>query len=166
MYNYQAAVARINAQIDQQNADYAIGVGESQAKISGEKGAQTLGFIRSSQGASGLDVNSGSAKQVYNSQSGVLAEDQNTIRQNAAKTAYDYKTKAGFDTAQAGMYDAASKNATTAGWINAGSSLISTAGSVSSKWMQGNTAGLWGSSGSGGPITLYGPNQNVVGYTS
>lgn len=148
MYNYQAAVARINSQIDRSNADYAIGVGESQAKIAGQKGAQTLGFIRSTQGGNGLDVNIGSNRQVFNSQSGVLAQDQNTIRQNAAKTAYDYNVKAGFDEAQAGAYDAAAKNAKTAGWINAAGSLISTAGSVSSKWLQGNTSGLWGSNAS------------------
>lgn len=147
MYGYNAHVARLNAQIDKQNADYASNVGEDKAYVEGLKGAQTLGAIKVSQGASGLDVNSGSNKDVQTSQGIINKINTDTIRSNAAKTAYDYQVKAGQEKDQAAVYDKAGANATRAGMINVASSLVSTAGSVSSKWLQGQSAGLWGSNG-------------------
>jgi hypothetical protein len=54
------------------------------------------------------------------------------------------------DTNQATLDIAAGKNAAAAGDINAVSSILGTAGSVSSKWLQGNQVGLWGVSGNAG----------------
>lgn len=169
MYAYQAQVARYNAQIDKQNADYARYAGERSAANFGMKQAQTEATIRNNQAASGLDVNSGSAAQIQASARKVGQIDMATIRENAAKTAYDYEVKAVNDLNQAGLYDAASSNARSAGNLNMMASLISTAGSVSSKWMAGAQSGLWNGGGGGtasSGITLYGPDQNVVGYVA
>jgi hypothetical protein len=153
MFNYQAAVAQINSKIDLQNRDYAINQGEQQSAIYGMKEAQTFGQIRASQGASNIDVNSGSSAAVQSSERAVGAIDTTTIRSNAAKVAFDYQTKSTMDLNQSTLDTMAGINAKTAGDINATASILGTAGSVATKWMQGSTAGLFGSgtiSGGGG----------------
>lgn len=143
MYGYQANVARINSTIALQNSDYARMQGEQQAVIQGRRGAQQLGGIRAAQGASGLDVNSGSSSQVQASQKSTTALDLNQIRSNAAKTAYDFDVQSTEDINQAGLYTSAASNAKTAGDIGALTSIVGGAGSVSSKWLQGQQEGLW-----------------------
>ena len=143
MYNYQAAVAKINSQIDQQNREYALNYGEQQATIEGMKAGQQFGQIRAAEGASGIDVNTGSAADVQRSQRAVTAMDLTQIRSNAAKTAYDYNVKSVMDTNQASLDVMAGQNAKIAGGIKAASSILGTAGSVSSKWLQGQQAGLY-----------------------
>lgn len=142
---YQAQVAQINAQIDAQNADYARWVGEVQAEQVGMAGAQKLGMIRAAQGASNLDVNLGTQSAVQKSQQLVTAMDEWQVRQTAAKTAYDYTTKATMDMNQAGLYQMAAANASQAGNIALFSSILGTAGTVASKWSQGTQSGLFGS---------------------
>jgi len=141
MYNYQSRVAQINSQIDKQNADYAIVRGEQQASIEGMKGAQTLGQIKVAQAASGIDVNTGSAADVQESQKKITKMDMDTIRANASKTAYDYNVQSVQDINQAGLYGMASQNASAAGNIAMMSSIVSTAGSVSSKWLAASQSG-------------------------
>jgi len=145
MYNYQAQVARINADIDKQNAAYARNKGEIEATQYGQKAAQQRGGILSAQAASGLDVNSGSAAQVRSSQGTLTRMDLTQIRSNAAKVAYDYDVKSTMDINQANLDVMAGENAAKAGNINAMSSILGTVGSVSSKWMQGSQMGMWGS---------------------
>ena len=143
MYNYQAAVAKINSQIDKQNAEYAIDQGEKQAAIYGAKEAQTFGAIRAAQGASNIDVNSGSAARVQASEKLVGGIDTTQIRSNAAKVAFDYDVKSTMDLNQATLDTMAGINAKTAGDINMAASILGTVGSVSSKWMQGKTVGMF-----------------------
>jgi hypothetical protein len=169
MYKYQAQVARINSQIDLQNADYARNKGEIDSVQYGMKAAQRRGQITAAQGASGLDVHGGSATDVRASQQKVSQMDMNQIRSNAAKTAYDFTVQSVNDLNQAGLYDKAAKNSVTSGILNGLGSIIGTAGSVSSKWLQGRQMGLFGNSSSNsnlGGIDLYGPDQNVVGYVA
>ena len=145
MYNYQAGIAQINSKIDLQNADYARNVGEIQAQNYGIKAAQELGNIKTAQSASNIDINSGSAVDVRTSQSKVAQMDLTQIRSNAAKTAYDFDVKSTMDLNQSTLDIMGGENAKQAGDINAMSSIIGSVGSVSSKWMQGNQAGMWGS---------------------
>lgn len=145
MYDYQAQVAKINSQIDLQNRDYALNVGETQAGIEGMKASQQFGQIRAAQGASGLDVNSGSASRVQASQRTITGIDLTQIRANAGKTAYDFSTKSVMDTNQAALDVMAGANAKQAGDIGAISSILGSVSSVSSKWMAGKQQGLWGS---------------------
>jgi hypothetical protein len=143
MYNYKAQVAKINADIDRQNAAWARTKGETEAMQYGMKAAQQRGAIRAAQGASNIDVNTGSAKEVQRSQERIKDMDLATIRSNAAKVAYDYETKAVMDENQAGLDTMAGSYAKQAGEIGAASSIIGTVGTVSSKWQQGKTTGLW-----------------------
>lgn len=143
MYNYQAQVARINANIDKQNAEYALNQGEQESVIYGERGAQQRGAIVAAQGASNIAIGSGSNAQVVRSQDLLTRMDLTQIRSNAAKTAFDYTTKATFDTNQANLDVMAGENAKEAGDIGAFSSILGAAGSVSSKWMQGKSMGMF-----------------------
>lgn len=150
MYQYQAQVAKFNSDIDKQNASYALQVGDKQELNYGLQAGQKEAAIRTAQGASGLDVNSGSNAEVQRSQRQVAGMDMDTIRANAAKTAYDYDVKSVNDVNQAGLYSLASSNAEAAGNINMASSLISTAGSVANKWSAGTQSGLFGGGSSYG----------------
>lgn len=143
--NYQASVALMNAQIAQQNAEYAVQQGEQQSQKYGMGAAQQFGKIVTAQASSGLDVNSGSNKQVQDSQRLVTGMDLDQIRSNAAKTAYNFDVQATQDVAQASMDYKSGANQAAAGNINAASSILGTAGSVASKWMQSSQV-----SGSGG----------------
>jgi cbb3-type cytochrome oxidase subunit 3 len=143
MYNYQAQVARINSQIDQQNAEYAINQGEQQAQQYGLQAAQQYGKIVAGQAASGFDVNSGSNVDVQRSQRTISAMDLTQIRSNAAKTAYDYNVRSTMDTNQATLDVMAGQNAKLAGDIQATSSILGSVSSVSSKWLQGSQMGMF-----------------------
>lgn len=144
MYNYKAGVARINADIDRQNATWARDKGDKEALQYGMKAAQQAGQIRASQGASGLDVNSGSNLDVQTSQKAVTKMDTDMIRANAAKIAFDYERQAVMDENQAGLDTMAGSYAKQAGDIKATQSILGTVSTVSSKWSAGNSAGLWG----------------------
>jgi len=142
MYNYQAGVAQINAGIARKNSEYAYTTGDKQAEKYGIKAGQQAGAIKAAQAASGLDITSGSNKQVQESQDKVAQTDMAQIRANAAKTAYDYQTQASTYDAQSKLYKQAGKNSMIAGVIGAASSIVSTSGSVANKWLQGQQVGL------------------------
>ena len=137
-----------NAAIAKQNQKYALDIGEQQAEKAGIAGAAQAGQIKAAQGASGVDVNYGSAKEVQSSQHLVSQMDMQTIRERAAKTAYDFSVQATNYENQAKGYSKAASNARTEGILGAVSSFIGTVGSVSSKWIQGNQLGMWGKGGS------------------
>ncbi len=144
MYNYQARVAQINSAIDKQNAEWATAKGEVESFQYGLKAQQEFGDIRATQGASNLDVTSGSNLAVQQSQRGIARMDMDQIRANAAKTAYDYGVRSTMDTNQATLDVLAGQNAKLSGDINAASSILGTVSSVSSKWLQGSQMGMWG----------------------
>lgn len=143
MYNYRAQVARINADINRQNAEWARDKGEREAVQYGMKASQQRGAITTAQAASGLDVNTGSAKLVRESQQKITDMDTGQIRANAAKIAYDYESKAVMDENQASLDIMAGRHAKKAGDLAAIGSIIGSVSTVSSKWQQGRSTGLW-----------------------
>jgi hypothetical protein len=149
---YQSGIAQMNAQIARQNADYAINVGEQQAQTRGLAGGQQLGQIVAAQASSGLDVGSGSARAVQESQREIIGLDTTQIRSNAAKAAYDYNVQAANFDATSQLYQMAGTNAAQAGQIQAESSILGTVGSVATKWSQGQQVGLFSGVGDIGGI--------------
>lgn len=148
-----------NAAVAEQNAAYSRDQGELSAGRYGIGASTRMGQIKAAQASSGLDVNSGSAAQIQKSQQLVSDIDMNQIRSNAAKTAYNFDVEAVQDKNQGQLYAMAGANAAAAGQINAESSLISGAGSVASKWLQGSQSGLFGS----GPGSLFGGLSQALG---
>ena len=153
MYSFQAGVAQFNKKIAEQNRDYAYKVGESEATTYGIKARAQGGAIKAAQSGSNLDVNSGSAVDVRESQKEVSRMDLATIRNNAARVAYGYSVEATSQDLQSQLYGKAAANARAGGNIAALGSLISGASSVSSKWLQASQAGIippGGNPGGGG----------------
>lgn len=132
MYNYQANLAKINQELSLQQ-------GAAEAQQYGQKARQQMGQLKAAQGASGIDVNSGSALAVQAGQRSAAEIDNAQIRSNAARTAYNYGT-------QAEAYSTAASNVESAKGLNIASSILGTVSSVSSKWLQGQQMGLWSSS--------------------
>lgn len=163
MYNYQAQLATINANTAKQNADFALTQGEISAVNYGKQAAQRAGAIVAAQASSGLDVKSGSAVDVQQSQQTATRIDLSQIRANAAKSAYDYEVQGTSFTNQATLDTAAAANSQWAGMIGAGSSMLGAAGSVSSKWLQAGQLGLSSGNDSSNAAWL---GYNVTGLPS
>lgn len=149
MYQYRAAVFDVNRQIAEQNADYAIKVGETQAQQAGMEGRHKVGGIIAKAGASGFDVNTGSKSRVVESVQEIATHNQAVIRSDAAKRAYDHRVQAYEATTQGQIYRRAGADAESAGKINALGTILGTAGSVGSKWLDAKQRGIFGGSGSG-----------------
>jgi hypothetical protein len=127
---YQAEVARINAGTAAWNAGQTIQSGEVSAANKGIQTRAQVGAQKATQGASGVDVNTGSALDTRAGTSAIGMTDARTITSDAAKRAY------GFETQQASFLGEANQ-AEEAGDIGATSSLITGISSVSNdfaKW--------------------------------
>lgn len=144
MYQYQSGVAQMNQKIALQNADYARYAGEVEAQQSGMQARFQIGQTRATQGASGLDVGSGSALRVQESEHTTAVENMGLIRSNAAKAAYGYEVEAVQAGAQSTLDQMAASKSLTAGKISAAGTLIGTAGSLASGWLGMQKAGVFG----------------------
>lgn len=161
MYTYRAGIAKMNAQIQRQNSNFALEAGDANARRSGMSTGFTIAKEKVAQAGNGFDVNSGTNSDVRDSQREIGLIDQTTIRTEASRKALGFRnTAAGLDAEATGDIMAAD-NSRKAGRIAAVGTLLGTAGSVASKWM---TASQTFGAGSGSGITLYGPDQNVTGW--
>jgi hypothetical protein len=160
MYNYQSGVAKLNQQIDTQNAEFARQTGEQQARQFGFKASAQMGAIKVAQASGNFDVRSGSDKQVQDSQRALNTIDLDTIRSTAAKTAYGFTEQGAIAGSQASLYSSAAGNALAAGGIGAASSILGGASWVSSMWLKGQQVGMFGGGGTnqttGSPVPQYG----------
>ena len=95
---YRLAVADTNAKIADLSAKQTLEAGDIAASRKNLETQGRVGAIRAAQGASGIDVNTGSAKltQIGTQFAGNI--DELTIRNNAARRAWGYKTQAISDT--------------------------------------------------------------------
>ena len=147
--NYQAQVAKVNAQIAGENATYAMAAGQEEAGIAGLQGAGQVGEIKAAQGASNIDVNTGSAEKVQVSaraQNELSSED---ILNNASLSAYGYRAAQTSETAQAGLETmvgeqapiaagitaAEAEESGVAGALEAAGGALSNASGMSLKWL-------------------------------
>ena len=122
---YQSEIASNNEQIAQQNAQLASAAGEAQVEQSGIKTRAAVGAIEAAQGASNIDVNSGSAVDVRASASELGQLDALTIRSNAEKQVYGYETQATAFAGQAALSAAQASQAPEAGAFSAVGSVLS-----------------------------------------
>jgi hypothetical protein len=153
MYNYQAGVARVNAQIKKQDANYAIESGGVQAEQAGMRERAVIGATRAAFGAS--NIAGASQDRVIASEVEVGQQNQGIIAANAAKRAYGYEVAAAGDVASAGALSTAATTSKEAGTIGAISSIIGGVGSVSSKWLQMGPAFGGGGDPTQGGMGLY-----------
>jgi len=143
---YNAEIAANNAKIATQSANYAGAAGTAQAEQAGLQSRAKLGAIVANEGASGVDINSGSNLQVQSSARELGELNAITIRSNAARTAYGYQVQGANDTAQSNLDTSSAGQAETAGGIGAASSVLGGLGSAASNYakftMNGGGSGL------------------------
>ncbi len=150
--NYRAQVAKNNALIAEQNATYAEQAGQAKGTVQSLKGAQIAGKIKAGQGASGVDVNSGSSVAVQAAAREASKLDTETVLNNSQLEAYGYRTRATSEEATAGLEELTAKQAPIGAEIGAAGSLLSSASSLGYKWSTG------GSGFGGGGLTVPGFN--------
>lgn len=138
---YQAQVATNNATIAKENANYATAAGEQSMVNQQKKTKATIGAITAGQGANNLDVNSGSDLQVRTSAAQLGQLDALTIKNNAARTAWNEENQASSYTAQSQLDTSESKSSSLAGFINAGNSVLGGASSIGKLYWPGAGAG-------------------------
>lgn len=151
--SYQAQVAANNAKIAEQNSKLDIQSGETAAFNQGLKTRAIVGQQKAAQGASGIDVNTGSASDVRAATAGTGMLDALTIRSDAAKKAYADEVQATSDTAQSQLDTAAASQDVAAGDLGAAGTLLSSASTVGGNYakFQQNFAGV-NNFNSGNPI--------------
>jgi hypothetical protein len=131
---YQAQVARNNAVIAKQNEQWEVASGEVKAGIEGMKTRAVVGGEKAAQGASGIDVNTGSSVKVRAATAELGALDAMTIRSNSARSAYGYEVKAVSDEAEAGLLTTEAQQFKEAGDVSALGTFLSGASSVGGKF--------------------------------
>jgi hypothetical protein len=140
--HYQAQVAKNNATIANQNADYAEQAGVAKSEAAGQQAAAQLGAVKASIAANGVDVNSGSALTVQQSQRGAGELSQQATVNDALLQAYGFRTQATSDTAQAGLYQSESESAIPASLLSATGDLAKAAPDVPAaySWMTSSSS--------------------------
>lgn len=129
---YQAAVAANNQMVAGWQAADAIQQGQEEEQRLRLKYAQTKGTQRAALAANGVALDEGSAADILTSTDWAREVDANTVRANAARTAWGYRNQA------QGYADSSNQLSAGASAINpllaAGSSLLGNAGQVAGSW--------------------------------
>jgi hypothetical protein len=129
---YQADVARVNQTIAGYQADSALEAGAKKEQQQRLQAASLKGTQRAVMAARGLDLGEGSPLDILTGTDILGEQDALTIRTNAAREAWGYRTQGASYGATAGMYDATANNTTAA--YGVASSLLSGAGQVADAW--------------------------------
>jgi hypothetical protein len=146
---YQAQVAANNQATANQMASQAVQRGEANATTQEMKTRATVGAITAAQAANNVDVNTGSALDVKTGAEETGQLDALTIRSNAAREAYGFKTEGVNFAADAGLLEQKSQQAIEAGDIAAAGSLLGGASSTVKMYQGYVNSGVAGGPGSG-----------------
>lgn len=147
---YQAQVAANNAKLATQQSKLDIQSGEIAAVNQGLKTRAVVGSQKAQQGASGIDVNSGSAPNVRAGTATMGMVDALTIRSNAVKKSYADEVQAQSDTEQGVLDTFAGNSAVTGSEIGAAGTLLSGASTVGSNYAKlQNVTGTASGAGTG-----------------
>ncbi len=141
--DYASAVARNNAITAENNAKYALAAGDVQSENQQMKTKAVLGTQKAAQAANGIDVNSGTAVDVRRSTAELGHLDALTILNNASNKAAGYRAQGANFTAEAELQSMKGDTSRMAGYIGAGSSLISGASGVADKWLGYSQRGVF-----------------------
>lgn len=128
----QAAIARRNAEVSQQQANIALENGRVTEQAARLRTSQMAGTQRASLAANGVDLGEGSANDVLTTTAFMGERDALTIRDNATRQAWAYQVQASNNLTEAGLMQSASNNINPG--LSTAGSLLSTAGGVASSW--------------------------------
>lgn len=140
---YKAQVAKNNAIIAERNAQQATEAGGVAGQTQDLKTRNLLGTQLVTQAANGLDVNSGTNLNVRQSAADLGHLDTLTIINNAAKQSAGFRAQGTNFTAESDLQTSAGKFAQEAGNINIATSLLGGASSVSDKWLNYKSKGIF-----------------------
>jgi len=121
---YQAAVARNNQTIAQQNAQDALDRGAEQEQEQRKKTQFLIGQQRASLAAQGADLSSGTSLDLVSDIAGTGELDALTIRRNAQLEARQDQVQGLNYQADSQLQTLAGKNAKTSSYLDAGTSLL------------------------------------------
>jgi hypothetical protein len=147
---YQAQVAQNNAVIAGRNANMDLQAGVTAETNQGLKTRAQVGTALAGEGASGVDVNSGSFVKAREGISEIGAMGGLTLRSNTAKQVYADETQQTNYEAQSGLETQESQQASAAAPLAFTGSLLSGASSVGGsyfKYLQGGSPGVGAVSG-------------------
>lgn len=139
---YQQKLAERNAKIAEQNANRTLQDSQVAEQRQDAKNAALLGSQIASQGASGINLESGSALDIRDSSARLGRLDTLTTRNNAERQAYNYRVQASDFQAQGELAGMSASNALLSGFINTAGNLAS-AGQRSLMSDSGSTAPKW-----------------------
>lgn len=131
---YQSAVERNNAKIAGWQADDATKRGQIEEQRQRLATARLRGAQRAGMAANGVEIDSGSPLDILMDTQQLGELDALTIRSNAEREAYGFRSQQGNLMAQAGLTQMAGRNAQTAGYISAGSTLLSSAATTGDRY--------------------------------
>lgn len=132
--DYQSQVARNNAEIARQNVAMTQASGASKEAAQGMRTRASVGAIKAGQGASNIDVNSGSALDVREAAGKLGALDALTIRSNTAREAYGYEVASTSSEAESKLLTQEGEQARSAGETGALGTFLSGASSVGGRY--------------------------------
>lgn len=124
---YQAQVASNNQKTAEANAEYSLQVGDTKVAAKQQQTSQMLGAERAGLAASGVDLDSGSPLRLQKDTATLGQVDADTIRSNAARDAYGYRT-------QGLNFGIVAQQDRTAGNLDAFGDILTGASSVAGKW--------------------------------
>lgn len=125
---YNAQVASNNAKIATQNAQLVGAQGEQAVGAAGAETRAKVGATVAGQGASGIDVNTGSAVDVRESEAKLGMLSALNIRSQAAQKAYGFQTEAAADVGQENLDKSQQSYDKTAGYVGAATDILGGAG--------------------------------------
>lgn len=153
-YNYQAQVAKKNANIAQQNADQKRQEGIEEARQQRIKTLQAVGSQQAAMAANGIDISSGTALDIIEDTTATGELDALTKQYNYESQAIALEQQADNFNNQASLDTLAGQNAYQAGKMNAisaGVKGLADTASVASKWYSpSSTTRTYGTRVSGG----------------
>lgn len=132
--NYNAQMQMQNAEQAQRNAEIASQSGMANQNIQQLKTRAQIASTRANEGASGVGVNSGSFADVQQSEAVIGEMDSLTVRSRATREAYGYEVQGTNFRNQASLDREEGKQAKTASYFNAASTLLGGASNAAGKF--------------------------------
>jgi hypothetical protein len=158
----QADIAQINAEASERQAQQRLAVGQREEQRSMLATANLKGRQRTGYAARNIDLGEGSAAQVLASTDVMGKIDANTIAANAVRDAWGYRTQATNYSNQAAQSRGAAGAMSPA--LAVGTSLLSSAATVSERWYALNKAGAFTGNGSTAPAPASMPSDPPTNY--
>lgn len=133
---YESSIADTNAEIAGVQERQTLEKGDIDASREDLKNQQVVGAERAAQGASGVDVASGSSALVRAGTAGIGAVDELQIRNNAARQAWGYQTQALQDTYQGKFAQLTSSAQSTQSLLSGGLAAVSGPLAIESNYLR------------------------------